>query len=67
MPLPAKNKVSPGRLNSAACLLLSEAALAERKDIDQLLQGGNRMPSAFEYISYLLVCNGVQIVRTWLF
>lgn len=67
MPLPAKNKVSPRSLNPTACLLLTEAALAEREDIDQLLQGGNRMPSAFEYISYLLVCDGVQIVRAWLF
>lgn len=67
MPLPAKNKVSPGSLNPTACLLLTEAALAEREDIDQLLQGGNRMTSAFEYISYLLVCDRVQIVRAWLF
>lgn len=59
MPLPAKNKVSPGSLNPTACLLLTEAVLTEREDIDLLLQGHNRMPSAFEYISYFPVCGRV--------
>lgn len=66
MALPAKNKVSPGSLNPTACLLLTEAVLAERGDIDQLLKGGNRTP-ALEYILYLLVCGMVFNVRALLF
>lgn len=67
MALPAKNKVSPGSLNPTACLLLTEAVLAERGDIDQRLKGGNGTPSALEYILYLLVCGMLFNVRALLF